>query len=114
MHVTGPNGESGGVIGIVDSGADRTSMPFGYASLMGYTAATLKSQTIQHAAGTAMSHRALEPAVMYVPEIPDVKIEFHPVFVEGMQMVLLGRTDFMAAFDVTLMESQQLFSLTPH
>ena len=40
LHVTGPSGASGAIVGVVDSGADSTCLPFSYGSLMGYGPAT--------------------------------------------------------------------------
>lgn len=112
MHVTGINGQNGPIVGIVDSGADTTTLPFGYVSLMGYTSATLTQETITQAAGTAMAYRALQPSTAVVPEIPEVPVEICPTFVQG-QVALWGRLDFMACFEVVIMEKQQQFSITP-
>ncbi|MDQ1426296.1 MAG: hypothetical protein QOD72_3794 [Acidimicrobiaceae bacterium] len=112
MMVEGINGQSGPVIGIADSGADVTSLPMDYASLMGYTPQTLSPQTMAHAAGTATAYLATEPATIFVPEIPDVKILVTPTFIPGAQHALWGRSDFMAAFTVSFDEARQEFSLT--
>jgi hypothetical protein len=113
MVVTGANGRSGPVMGLVDSGADTTSFPFGYASLMGYSTTTLTEETFLQAAGTGSAYRALAPSSAHVPEIPDVEIEMYPQFVRGAQLVLWGRRDFMTRFDVTIQESQKAFIITP-
>lgn len=42
LHVPGLNGAAGDIPGLIDSGADKTSLPSGFASLMGYTAAELE------------------------------------------------------------------------
>jgi hypothetical protein len=113
MHVTGINGRSGAVVGLVDSGADTTSFPFGYASLMGYSLATLRQQSSVGVAGATASYVAQAPCSMLVPEIPAVVVQIYPAFVPGSQLVLWGRQDFMARFDVAMMEKQQRFSITP-
>lgn len=41
LTVTGPGGAKGAIAGLIDSGADGTVLPAGYASLMGYMAADL-------------------------------------------------------------------------
>jgi hypothetical protein len=61
MQVAGINRRSGLVMGMVDSGADTSSFPFAYASLMGYTPATLTQQTIGQVAGSALAYRATQP-----------------------------------------------------
>lgn len=114
MHVTGVNGKDGRVIGLADSGADITSMPFPYATLMGYSLDTLQEMTTVHAAGTATSYRAIQSSEMYVPEMPSVIVTFTPVFVHGAETVLWGRCDFMAAFDVMFRESEQKFTIQTH
>jgi hypothetical protein len=41
LSVTGINGQTGLVAGLIDSGADNTVFPAGYAPLMGYTGESL-------------------------------------------------------------------------
>jgi hypothetical protein len=113
MHVMGVNGKSGPVVGLVDSGADRTSLPIGYASLMGNTPQTLRTQPTMGVSGTTSALLATAPSMMVVPEIPDLVIEIWPLFVPGSQIALWGRQDFMTRFEVSLMESQKRISLTP-
>lgn len=55
---------------------------------------------------------ALQSCKMYVPEIPGSVIEFYPQFIQGSQMVLWGRQDFMNRFDVMIQESKQAFTIT--
>lgn len=102
------------MFGIVDSGADSTSLPFGYALLMGYTDDTLTPEEFGQASGTnGIGFKATVPCTAVVPEIPDVTIEMLPLFVQGSQYPLWGRLDFMAKFDLTIQENQQQFSITP-
>ena len=101
-------------MGIVDSGADTTSLPFGYATLLGYSTATLKEETFTQAGGTGTGYVAQQPCTAIVPEIPGTVIQLFPQFILGGQMVLWGRSDFMALFDVTIQESQQSFTIAPH
>jgi hypothetical protein len=112
MDMTGPNGKMGKVWGLVDSGADITSLPYGFASLMGYTVADLQPRMGTQAGGNLVCHLALKPCHAVVLEIPDLVIEMHPVFVEGSQAPLWGRGDFMRHFGVTIMELQQSFVIT--
>jgi hypothetical protein len=113
MNVTGINGSMGPVWGIVDSGADRTSMPFGFATLMGYGTADLTSQQGTGAGGAINTYASHAPSSAVVPEIPSHTVNFEPVFIEGGQMVLWGRQDFMMRFDVGIFESEQRFTITP-
>ncbi len=113
LHVTGVNGRDGRILGIVDSGADTSSFPFGYASLMGYTPQTLVPETFGQAGGTGTAFRAQQPCTAYVPEIPQVVVSMTPSFIPGAQMVLWGRKDFMTYFDVAFQETQQRFTITP-
>jgi hypothetical protein len=112
MNVTGINGRSGGVMGIVDSGADTTTFPFEYASLMGYSPATLTQETFTQAAGNGVGYRATQQCTAVVPEIPLKVVQMMPSFIQGAQMVLRGRTDFMRAFEVAFHETQQRFTIT--
>jgi len=113
MRVTGVNGQTRPVVGLVDSGADTTAFPLPFAAVLGYTPATLVSENSGTASGAAASFRATQLSSIFVPENPDLKIDILPGFLPGMQIVLWGRTDFMAAYDVTLMESQQQFLIRP-
>jgi len=112
LHVTGPNGRSGPIWGLIDSGADCSSLPLGFASLMGYTPADLKADTGAQAGGSLPYHQALKPCHAYVPEVADLVMEMHPIFVDGSQSPLWGRRDFMRYYNVTIMETQQAFSIT--
>jgi len=47
-----------------------------------------------------------------LPENPAVKVEMHPLFVQGAQTPLWGRQDFMKRYDVTFLEGQQRFIIT--
>lgn len=112
MEVTGINGSKGAVMGIVDSGADTTCLPFGYASLMGYDSTLLVEESFTQASGSGVAYRATKPCVARVPEIPDVEIEIFPQFIQGADMVLWGRMDFMKVFEVTIREAMQTFVIT--
>jgi hypothetical protein len=112
MNVTGINGRSGLVPGIVDTGADTSSFPFDYAQLMGYTTATLVPETFAQAGGSGNGYRATQACSAVVPEVPGTVVSMMPSFVPGSPMVLWGRTDFMQVFDVAISESSQQFTIT--
>jgi hypothetical protein len=113
MDVTGVNGQKGAIYGLVDSGADITSLPFGWAPVLGYTPTTLTQEDFNQAGGTGTAYRAKTPCTAFVPEISEVVVTFLPSFIPGGQFVLWGRTDFMAVYDVTFQESQQRFIIQP-
>ncbi len=112
LHVTGINGSSGVIPGLLDSGADRTVLPAGYATLMGYTAADLVTVQGTQVGGSVTLRNATKPSMAYVPEIPDLVFPINPCFVQGCQNALWGRCDLMKQFDITIMERAQQFSLT--
>jgi hypothetical protein len=111
LHLTGPNGRSGEVTGVVDSGADQTSLPLGYASLMGYTGANLATDTAATAGGSTAVFVAQEPVHAYVVGLPAITFELFPMFAKGSSMVLWGREDFFTVFRVFFDEATQRFSL---
>ena len=79
LHLTGINGASGHVTGLVDSGADITQLPVGYASLMGYDATTLQPMTVGTAGSPAQVVRATKPCKAYVPGLQGLTVDFLPV-----------------------------------
>lgn len=113
LLATGINGESGSIPGLVDSGADSTSLPFEYAALMGYDESNLVEEEFGQVEGTFTGHRATEPFTAVVPEIPDVTIEIYPAFIQNSDTVLWGRMDFMKHFQVTVNEPKQQFAIQP-
>ncbi len=108
--MTGINGASGNVTGLIDTGADITQLPVGFASLMGYDASTLESIPIGTAGAVTQVLRAKKPCQGYVVGVPSVVMDFLPVF-SASPYVLWGRTDFMAAFGVSVDERSQEFTI---
>lgn len=102
------------VLGLVDSGADASTFPFGYATLLGYSSATLTRSTSSTAGGNTTTFVAKAPSTAEVLEVPGVTVQMHPVFAQAIEVVVWGRIDFMTYFDVNFMETQQRFSITPH
>jgi hypothetical protein len=111
VHLTGANGKGGNVVGLLDTGADVTSMPVGFASLMGYGAQTLTPITVGTASAPASALQATLPCAARVVGIEDVQFPLHPVFVFGSTGVLWGRTDLMKVFRVLFDEAAATFSL---
>jgi hypothetical protein len=113
LTVTGPDGSKRGPIaGLIDTGADGTVLPSGYAPLMGYTVADIVAEQGTQVGGSVTMWRATRPSQAYIPELPDVVFAFNPCFVQGCQIPLWGRSDLMQHFDVTIMERHKQFSLT--
>lgn len=112
LLVTGVNGRSGSIAGLIDSGADNTVLPAGYAPLMGYTAAGLEAEQGNQVSGSVTLRHAIEPSQAYVPQIADLVFPIKPCFVQGCQIALWGRADLMQHFDITIMERAQQFTLT--
>jgi hypothetical protein len=112
LHVTGPGGAQGDIAGLIDSGADGTVLPAGYAPLMGYTPADVAAHQGAGVGGSVTMHQATKPSKAFVPEIPGLVFELNPCFVQGCQIALWGRKDLMYHFDVQIMERRKQFSLT--
>lgn len=112
LHVTGINGRSGVIPGLIDTGADNTVLPSGYAPLMGYTGADLVTVQGTQVGGSVTLRNAIKPSEAYVPEIDDLVFPLKPCFVQGCQNALWGRADLMQHFDITIMQRTQRFSLT--
>lgn len=111
LHLTGPTGLSGDVVGLVDSGADRTCLPLGFATLMGYRAEDLEQEQGQQVSGTMDMWNARMPSPAYVVGLAEITFELWPSFVLG-DTVLWGRSDFFRAFVVGFDEPEQHFTLT--
>lgn|ERR1700684_1030403 len=112
LTVTGPSGTKGSIAGLIDSGADGTVLPAGYASLMGYAAGDLVAEQGTQVGGSVTMWQATKPAHAFVPEVAEVVFDLHPCFVHGCQTARWGRRDLMNHFDVAIMERRKQFSLT--
>jgi hypothetical protein len=110
LEVTGINGQSGSVIGLLDSGADMTQLPIGFASLMGYDQATLQPISIGTAGAPAQALRATKPCRAIIPGLPAAPVDLLPVYSPS-PFALWGRTDFFAKFGVMIEEKHQRFTL---
>jgi hypothetical protein len=114
MQVTGINGQSGPIVGLLDSGADTTALPTGYAALMGYQAAQLERIEVGTAKGSGHGWRAVQPCTATVAGAtpPFLTLSLNPIFVETAHP-LWGRRDVMAMFTaVAIEETAQRFTLT--
>lgn len=112
LHVTGVNGRWGLIPGLLDSGADNTVLPIGYASLMGYTGDDLVAAQGTQVGGSVTLWNALKPSKAYIPEMADLVFDISPCFVEGCRNALWGRADLMQHFDITIMNRRRLFTIS--
>jgi hypothetical protein len=115
LDVAGLTNPGGAVWGLVDTGADRTSMPEGYSRLLGYTANDLEVGRSTVANGdTVQVLAATKPLKATVVGIPNLSVELLPIFVPSSAAnVLWGRTDFFRSFeDVAFREPDGTFTLT--
>jgi hypothetical protein len=113
LHLTGLDGRGRMIPGLIDSGADSTVLPAGYAPLMGYTGADLALVEGTQVGGSVTMRHATRPSTAYIPEFPELAFEVAPFFVHGCQHALWGRADLMLHFDVTISERHQHLLLTP-
>lgn len=115
LDLVGPNG-SVRTQGIVDSGADFSCLPYGYASLLGYQPADLTELQGTQVQGAMTLYRAATPIRALLPgDMPRNTFELHPNFVENADMILWGRLDFFRVFSVVFTETMQQFTLVrPH
>jgi hypothetical protein len=113
LHVTGMDRRGRMIPGLIDSGADSTVLPAGYAPLLGYGRADLDRVEGTQVGGSVTLLRATRPSRACVPEFPDRAFEMAPFFVHGCQHALWGRADLMRHFDVTISERRQECLLIP-
>jgi len=113
LTVTGINGRSGRIVGLIDSGADKTSLPMGYAGLMGYGVRDLTAGSVGVADGSTVSvWHASAPSQAFISGLPDPVFDLLPTFVPGIPPVLFGREDFFQTFGVAFNEVRRQFTLT--
>ncbi len=114
VRVTGLNGSTRLISGLIDSGADRTSLPMAFTSAMGYGSDTLRAAKLRVADGSDVAvWTAKVPVEAYVAGRPDLRLELRPMFVPGRNVqALWGRADFFKPFRVGFEEAAQRFSLT--
>jgi hypothetical protein len=114
MQVTGINGRSGPIVGLLDSGADTTALPTGYAALMGCQAGQLERIEVGTAQGSGHGWRAVQPCTATVAGAtpPFLTLPLTPIFVETAHP-LWGWRDVMRMFTaVAIEEAAQRFTLT--
>jgi len=112
LELTGINQASGSVIGLLDTGADTTALPQGYATLMGYETAQLDRIEVGTAAGAAYGWKAMTPCTASVPGAASVlSTQLMPTFISS-ATPLWGRGDVMRMFALTIEDRAQRFTLS--
>jgi hypothetical protein len=86
LQLTAPSGDHRPILGLVDSGADTSCMPFGFASLMGYSASDLVQERGRSASGVIEMWKATAPCRASVIGLPDHDFELWPTFLKDAQM----------------------------
>lgn len=110
LQLQGPNGKGGPALGLVDTGADMSVLPLGYAPLLGLGPKDLEPLEIHGVGGQVDTYRPREPFSAWIGGLEHVPIPLQPAFIEGSD-ALWGRSDFMSIFGVVVDESRQELSL---
>jgi len=110
LEIRGPSGVGGPVLGLVDTGADVSVLPLGYAALMGMTPKDLEPFEIHGIGGQVDTYRPKIPFPAWVVGLESIVIPMEPAFVDSSD-ALWGRRDFMSVFGVIVEESKSELSL---
>lgn len=111
LTLKGPDGAAGiQIVGLVDTGADKSVLPMDYVSLLGYEEADLVQTEVGQVEGSASAWDAQRPCEAFVNGVPTVKFELSPLFVPTLD-ALWGRADLMATYVVSVSEKDQELSL---
>jgi Aspartyl protease len=94
------------ILGLVDTGADRSVLPIDYAEELGYTVDDLAPVDVSQVEGTASAWVAKKPCEAFVDGLPDIKFKIEPLFVASLN-ALWGRTDLMMTFTVGVSEKKR-------
>ncbi len=98
------------VQGLLDSGADRTTLSLDMMRRLGYTAGTTVPAEASTVAGPFDVHHAIEPIKANLPGI-DETFDITPTFGAN-SPILWGRFDVFQAFTITFSEARREFGLT--
>jgi len=105
-----PDGTEERILGLVDSGADKTVLPMEYAELLGYTDEDLVDQEVGQVKGMICGRDAQRPCEAWVFGHPELTFEMSPIFIETFE-ALWGRTDLMNAFRVSISDRRRELGL---
>ena len=101
------------VLGLVDTGADRSVLPIDYAEELGYTVDDLAPVEVGQVEGSASAWVAKRPCKAFVDGLPSIEFEVEPLFVGGLN-ALWGRADLMMRFTVSVSEKAKELTLQPN
>lgn len=111
LTLTGPRGgPKVPIVGLVDTGADKSVLPIDYAPLLGYDAEDLAPVEVGQVEGSASAWDAQKPCEAFVNGVPTVKFQVQPLFVATLD-ALWGRADLMMTYVVSVSEKAQELSL---
>jgi hypothetical protein len=100
--------------GIVDSGADESSLPIVFAGTLGIDLSECEHATCITAGGPTDQFTWGEMIEVQLQHMQNRRVPIKAVFVAGLGVVLLGRRDFFQAFRVTVDERVPKFTLEPY
>lgn len=98
------------VNGLVDTGADKSVLPKGYAEMLGYKDNDLRTTNVNQLQGSVSGWAAKRSCTAFVRGVEEVKFEMKPLFVDGFH-VLWGRGDLMKAYEVCVSEKKKQLTL---
>jgi hypothetical protein len=98
------------VRGLIDTGADSTALPLGYAALFGLSVPDLERGESQQVQGSIVTWHTQAPIRATLPGV-GLTFELRPIFVEGALNVLWGRLDFLTGWDLILSDAETRFAI---
>lgn len=111
LVLVGPNGSEVLLQGLIDSGADYSCVPLEYAARLGYAPAEGSFGEGTQLRGTIDFWRARDPLHAYLPGDRTMTFELYPHFVDGAEVTLWGRLDFMGTWEVVISQPRQTFTM---
>ena len=114
LELRGPNGAPLTLTGLLDTGADFSTLPLDVAIELGFTMDALRPTVVHQATGSANVQRAAEPIAA---RLAGTVVEFllQPMYAPGLgeepRDVLWGRRDFLRHWDLWLSERSARFDL---
>ncbi len=112
LQVTGPEGNSLPIRGLIDTGADRSSLPAEYAALLRLDPSDVAIETGQQVSGTFSVWTWPTTLQAFVIGQPEYAFEIHPTFTPGSLTGLWGRSDFLRLWNFVLDEGNQRLYLS--